>query len=125
MLTKAALSFYDGSIAELGIGAGLFLTSGDADPTRTNTDSGYGLILDLSESDADFTNYANTAFPDAGLTLTTLGTDENDSLAQSNEFNEIFEHGDGNDNVVGSLGDDVLMEGMVSMRPFLAGIFLQ
>lgn len=250
LLTKASLSFYDGSITELGIGTGLFLTSGDADPPRTNTESGYGLTLDPSESDTDLANSVNAAFSDAGeiqdatvlefqfsvtdpaltsiqfdlvfasdefpefsnsnfvdiagvyvngknyalfnnqvnqplsildtnlaagnfrdnenshisleydgisnllriiapvksgvntmkiaiadtgdqiydsglfignvqaidfsgagLALTTLGTDGNDPFVQGNEFNEIFELGDGNDNVVGGLGDDVLNGG--------------
>ncbi|TAY93631.1 Ig-like domain-containing protein [Rhizobium ruizarguesonis] len=37
------VSFYDGSLAPLGIGAGILLTSGDATPAQTNTVANYSL----------------------------------------------------------------------------------
>jgi len=262
--TKTSLSFYDGSITELGIGAGLFLTSGDADPPRTNTESGYGLFLTPSESDTDLNISVKSAFPDAGevqdatvlefqfnvtdpsltnikfdlifgsdefpefsnsdfvdiagvyvngvnyalfnnktnqplsildtnldagnfrnnenttipleydgisnllkiiapvksgvntmkiaigdtgdqiydsglfignvqavnfsgagLALTTFGTDGNDPFVQGKEFNEIFELGDGNDNVAGGLGDDVLNGGNGFDAAIFSGSFSQ
>lgn len=62
----ASLSFYDGSIASLGIGAGLLLTSGDADPPVTNTEGGYGQSLTPSETDVDLNTSVQAAFSGAG-----------------------------------------------------------
>ena len=49
---QSSVSFYDGSIAALGIGPGLLLTSGDGNPALSNTSSGYSLVLMPSETDA-------------------------------------------------------------------------
>jgi hypothetical protein len=62
----ASISFYDGSIATLGIGAGILLTSGDGDPPITNTESGYGLALTPSETDTDLNTSVQAAFTGAG-----------------------------------------------------------
>ncbi|MDH5553101.1 MAG: choice-of-anchor L domain-containing protein, partial [Nitrosomonas sp.] len=61
-----SISFYDGSITSLGIGAGLLLTSGDADPPITNTEDSYGLSLTPSETDADLNATVQAAFTGAG-----------------------------------------------------------
>lgn len=261
---KESLSFYDGSIAALGIGAGLLLTSGDSDPPETNTEESYGLELEPSETDSDLNTSVHAAFPQAGdvqdatvlefqfsvadpalnnikfdlifgsdefpefsntdfvdiagvyvngknyalfnnqdsqplsildtnlaagnfrdnentiipleydgisnllniiapvnpgvntikiaiadtgdqiydsglfisnlqavnfsgsgLALTTLGTDGDDSFVQGADFNEIFELGDGNDNVSGGLGDDVLNGGNGFDTAIFSGAFTQ
>jgi len=54
-------SFYDGSIAGLGIGKGVLLTSGDGTPPTSNTSTFYG--TDLSEpGDQDLSNLLSTVF---------------------------------------------------------------
>lgn len=50
-------------------------------------------------------------FSGAGLALQINGTDGNDPFVKGNDFNELFELGNGNDNVEGGLGDDVLNGG--------------
>lgn len=50
-------------------------------------------------------------FSGAGLALQTTGTNGDDPFVQGNDFNELFDLGDGNDNVEGGLGDDVLNGG--------------
>ncbi|MFN0182321.1 MAG: choice-of-anchor L domain-containing protein, partial [Aquabacterium sp.] len=62
-----SISSYDGSIAALGIGAGLLLTSGDAAPAARNTSSQYTVELDTSHLDADLTAAAKAGFPEAGM----------------------------------------------------------
>ncbi|MCB1986541.1 MAG: choice-of-anchor L domain-containing protein [Burkholderiales bacterium] len=263
-IEKASLSFYDGSIATLGIGAGLFLTSGDSDPPETNTELSFSKELEPSENDSDLNTSVQAAFPQAGevqdatvlefqfnvedpalnnikfdlifgsdefpefsntdfvdiagvyingknyalfnnqtsqplsildtnlaagnfrnnentiipleydgisnllniiapvnpgvntikiaigdtgdqiydsglfisnlqavnfsgsgLALTTLGTDGDDPLVQGKEFNEIFELGNGNDNVSGGLGDDVLNGGNGFDTAIFSGAFAQ
>lgn len=62
----ASISIYDGSIAGLGIGAGLLLTSGDGAPPATNEYEAYSVTLDPSTRDADLTAAAKAGFPEAG-----------------------------------------------------------
>ena len=61
-----SIAFYDGSIPSLGIGAGLFLTSGDGNPPTLNTQSSYGVSLTPSETDTDLNTTVHGAFPSAG-----------------------------------------------------------
>ena len=63
---QSSVSFYDGSIAALGIGPGLLLTSGDGKPALLNTSSGYSVELTPSETDASLTQAVQTAFEFAG-----------------------------------------------------------
>lgn len=66
-VNETSLSFYDGSIASLNIGAGLLLTSGDATPPATNGDSGYSVTLEGDAgADAQLQATVNAAFPGAG-----------------------------------------------------------
>ncbi|MEB3358109.1 MAG: DUF4347 domain-containing protein [Synechococcales bacterium] len=58
-------SFYDGTLTELGIGAGILLTSGDGTPPLTNTQSSYG-EAQLGTNDPDLQAVANSAFVSAG-----------------------------------------------------------
>lgn len=62
----SSIAFYDGSLAALGIGAGLLLTSGDAAPPTTNNYSSYGVAIDPSVSDSDLNDAVHTAFSGAG-----------------------------------------------------------
>jgi hypothetical protein len=63
----STISFYDGSIAALNIGAGLLLTSGDPTPPGTNTGPAYGVDaggVDVVDSDLQAT--VDAAFSLAG-----------------------------------------------------------
>ena len=60
-------SFYDGSLVELAIGAGILLTSGSGTPPLENTQPGFTLDL-LTPGDPDLQTIANNAFPGAGET---------------------------------------------------------
>lgn len=63
----SSLSFYDGSITSLNIGAGLLLTSGDATPPATNDESGYSVTLEGDAgADAQLQATVNAAFEGAG-----------------------------------------------------------
>ena len=62
----SSLSFYDGSLAQLGIGAGLLLTSGDGAPPLSNTSDSYSSMLDPSYTDDALYQAVITGFPDAG-----------------------------------------------------------
>lgn len=63
----SSLSFYDGAISSLNIGAGLLLTSGDATPPVTNDESGYSVTLaGDAGGDAQLQATVNAAFPGAG-----------------------------------------------------------
>lgn len=62
-----SLSFYDGSIASLNIGAGLLLTSGDASPPASNDEAGYSVILEGdADADAQLQATVHAAFEGAG-----------------------------------------------------------
>lgn len=60
-------AFYDGSITDLSIGAGIFLTSGDGTPPLENTEENYSASFG-SSGDSDLDTVARSAFPEAGLT---------------------------------------------------------
>jgi len=90
-----AVNFYDGSIAELGIGAGLLLSSGTT-PGTTNTSSGFGSdnsgTSGISNGDADIDAVVNHVFQTQSNDATTLGfsfsvTDPN---ATSISFDLVF-----------------------------------
>ena len=90
-----AVNFYDGSIAELGIGAGLLLTSGTT-PGTSNTSSGFGSdnsgTSGISNGDADIDAVVNHVFQTQSYDATTLGfsfsvTDPN---ATSISFDLVF-----------------------------------
>lgn len=67
-VTRQAVSFYDGSIAGLGIGPGILLTSGDGTPPDSNTIGSYGeaLTIEGEQGDADLQAVADAAFSGAG-----------------------------------------------------------
>lgn len=90
-----AVNFYDGSIAGLGIGAGLLLTSGTT-PGTSNTSSGFGSdnsgTSGISNGDADIDAVVNHVFQTQSYDATTLGfsfsvTDPN---ATSISFDLVF-----------------------------------
>ena len=60
-------SFYDGSLTELEIGAGILLTSGDGTPPLTNTEGNYS-TSQLGTGDPDLDEVAKSAFASAGET---------------------------------------------------------
>ncbi|MCX7897490.1 MAG: choice-of-anchor L domain-containing protein [Rhodocyclaceae bacterium] len=62
----SSIAFYDGELAALGIGAGIFLSSGDGAPPLTNTRTSYGLSLAPSHTDASLDVAVHAAFPSAG-----------------------------------------------------------
>lgn len=90
----ASVSFYDGSIASLGIGPGLLLTSGDADPPITNTQEGYGIELTPSETDVDLNASVQVAFSGAGevqdATVLEFQFSVSDPKLQNIKFDLIF-----------------------------------
>jgi hypothetical protein len=59
-------SIYDGSLEELGIGAGILLTSGDGSPPLENTESGF-TVVQLGNGDPDLQAVADSAFTGAGI----------------------------------------------------------
>ncbi len=63
-----SISLYDGGKPEINIGSGILLTSGNAAPNDTNTQSGYGAFLtyDAEPSAPDLSEVATAAFPDSG-----------------------------------------------------------
>ena len=63
---QSSVSFYNGSIAALGIRPELLLTSGDGNPALSNTSSGYSVELTPFETDASLTQAVQTAFEFAG-----------------------------------------------------------
>jgi len=62
----ASISYYDGSIAQLGIGAGLLLSSGDAAPPASNGSDSYSVALTPDNTDADLNTAVKAGFPGAG-----------------------------------------------------------
>jgi hypothetical protein len=62
----ASISYYDGSISQLGISPGLLLTSGDGAPPATNTEDGYSVQLSPNNTDADLNTAVKAGFPGAG-----------------------------------------------------------
>lgn len=93
-------SFYDGSIAQLGIDKGILLTTGDGTPPTTNTQTSFGLNLpELGNlNDPDFQTLANTAFPGNG------GVTEANIL----EFSFLGKGSSGSSNPGGSIVFDIV-----------------
>lgn len=89
-----SVAFYDGSISSLGIGAGLFLTSGDGNPPTSNTQSGYGVSLTPSETDANLNATVHGAFASAGevkdATVLEFSFTVSDPALTSIKFNLIY-----------------------------------
>ncbi|MGB3510852.1 MAG: choice-of-anchor L domain-containing protein [Microcoleaceae cyanobacterium] len=61
-------SFYDGTLAGLGIGPGILLTSGDGSPPEQNIEPSYS-VEQLGNFDSDLQAVANSAFPGSGEVL--------------------------------------------------------
>ena len=89
-------SIYDGSIADLGIGPGILLTSGDGTPPDSNTQGGYTRLFNESpDGDPDLDTVANDAFSGSEDTtdVTTLEFDftVSESAAQGGiQFDLVF-----------------------------------
>ncbi|TMJ11618.1 MAG: hypothetical protein E6G94_15565, partial [Alphaproteobacteria bacterium] len=64
---SGAVSYYDGSIAQLGMAAGILLTTGDGTPQTSNTASNYG-VSNGTAGDAQLTAAVQAAFSQAGAT---------------------------------------------------------
>ena len=62
----STISFYDGTITALNIGAGLLLTSGDPTPPQSNTVANYGVNAGGTTVDDQLQATVNAAFPLAG-----------------------------------------------------------
>jgi len=90
-----AVNLYDGSIAGLGIGAGLLLTSG-ATPTTVNTSTSFGSDNSASSGifngDADINTVVNTVFNSLSYDATTLSFNfsVSDLAATSISFDIVF-----------------------------------
>lgn len=86
-------SLYDGSLEELGIGAGILLTSGNGSPPLTNTQSSF-TQAQLGNTDPELQEVANTAFAGAGqvLDVNTLefSFEVDDPTVNSIAFNLVF-----------------------------------
>ena len=87
-------SFYDGSIPELGIGAGILLTSGDGNPNITNTSDSFGVEQNGVTEDSQLQAVADSAFEESGtvqdinsLEFSFSVTDPN---VESVSFNLVF-----------------------------------
>lgn len=92
--STSSIAFYDGTIPGLGIGSGLFLTSGDGDPPVTNTDGSYGVSLTPSETDSDLNATVHGAFSSAGdvedATVLEFSFTVSDPALTSVKFNLVF-----------------------------------
>ena len=90
-----SLSFYDGSL-NLGIGAGLFLSTGSGVPGQTNTSGSYSGSFTNSpaQGDEDLSNAIHTAFGNAGTirdtTSMSLSFQVTDPAVKSVRFDLIF-----------------------------------
>lgn len=90
-----AVNAYDGSIAALGIGAGLLLTSGTT-PTTLNTSTGFGAdnspTTGFFNGDADINAVVNTVFNTQSYDATTLSFQfsVSDPAATSISFDIVF-----------------------------------
>ena len=62
----STIAFYNGSITQLHIGAGLMLTNGDPTPPNSNTSDSYGVDAGGTGTDADLQATVTAAFPGAG-----------------------------------------------------------
>lgn len=91
----SSLSFYDGSIASLNIGAGLLLTSGDSTPPATNDESGYSVSLEGdADADAQLQATVHAAFEGAGevrdVTTLQFQVQVTDPAATGLRFDVVF-----------------------------------
>lgn len=93
---ETAVNFYDGSLAPLGIGAGLLLTSGNA-PGTSNTLPWYGQDNSINSGifyngDADIDKVVNTVFQTSSYDATTFSFDftVTDPTATSVSFDLVF-----------------------------------
>lgn len=90
-----AVNFYDGSLAALGIGAGVLLTSGAA-PSLSNTSPGFSVdnspYSGSYNGDPDIDKVVNTVFPTVSYDATTLSFDFTvaDPAATSISFDLVF-----------------------------------
>jgi hypothetical protein len=90
-----AVNFYDGSLAPLGIGSGLLLTSGTT-PGTSNTSSGFGndnsVTSGFNNGDADINAVVNTVFQTQSYDATSLAFDFTvaDPTATSISFDIVF-----------------------------------
>ncbi|MDP2904216.1 MAG: cadherin-like domain-containing protein [Methylovulum sp.] len=87
---QSAVNFYDGSLAPLGIGAGLLLTSGTT-PGTSNTVGWFG-ASNGGNGDADINAVVNTVFNTSSYDATTLSFDftATDPTATSISFDLVF-----------------------------------
>jgi murein DD-endopeptidase MepM/ murein hydrolase activator NlpD/methionine-rich copper-binding protein CopC len=90
MSGPGAVNFYDGSLSQLNIGAGLLLTSGST-PGIVNTSTGFGPDNGAS-GDSDIDNVVNTVFNTNSYDATTLSFDftVSDTKASSVTFDLMF-----------------------------------
>ncbi len=83
-----------GRLPNLGIGAGLLLTSGDGNPPASNTQPSYGVSLAPSETDSDLNTSVHAAFPEAGdvedATVLTFDFTVSNASLSSIKFDLIF-----------------------------------
>lgn len=93
----STISFFDGSLTPLNIGAGLLLTSGDPTPATKNTGTGYGVdagtgVIDAIDEDLQTT--VNHAFDEAGavkdVTFIEFQIDVTDPEAKGLSFEVVF-----------------------------------
>jgi hypothetical protein len=92
---QPSISFYDGSLTALGIGAGLLLTSGDSTPPLENTSGSYGDGLDnATTGESDLQATVNGAFTGAGdvqdVTLLQFTINVTDPAATGLRFDVVF-----------------------------------
>ena len=66
VVSEPSISFYDGSLTLLGIGAGLLLTSGDGLPATENTSDGHSGVFETTTEDDDLQAAVLAGFPSAG-----------------------------------------------------------
>lgn len=89
-----SIAFYNGTISGLGIGSGLFLTSGDGNPPASNTESGYSVSITPSGTDASLNTTVHNAFPSAGDVQDTTALEfsftVSDTSLSSIKFSLIF-----------------------------------
>lgn len=92
---QASLSFYDGSLTALNIGAGLLLTSGDSTPPLANNETAYGEALDGdTPGEPDLQATVQAAFPGAGeledITSLQFSIQVSDPAATGLRFDVVF-----------------------------------
>ena len=111
-----SISFYDGSL-NLGIGAGLFLSSGNGIVPTSNSESSYGYAFEnfLQEPDAELQNTVKAAFSGAGtvtdFTSLSFSFQVTDPSIKSIRFDLVF-------------GSDEYPEYVNSSYVDIAGVFV-